>query len=174
MRIGLLSDTHGYIDDRILHHLSPCDEVWHAGDIGDFKVTDAIASVKPLVAVHGNIDDQLIRRDFPEHQHIERGGCRIWMTHIGGRPGRYAKGIRSGLLQHRPDVFVCGHSHLLLVQSVKDWGGIHLNPGAAGIQGFHRIRTLLRFTLSNGKLTAPEVIELGSKATNRAEPQKLS
>ena len=163
VRIGLISDTHGHIDDRILHHLSSCDEVWHAGDIGDFKVTDALATVAPLVAVHGNIDDHLMRRTFPEHQHLEREGCRIWMTHIGGRPGRYAKGIRSGLDAHKPDIFVCGHSHLLLVQSVKTWGGIHLNPGAAGVQGFHKVRTLLRFDLESGKIRAPEVVELGLK-----------
>ena len=173
MRIGLLSDTHGHIDDRILHHLDACDEIWHAGDIGTFAVTDAISKVKPLVAVHGNIDDQLLRRSFPEHQHFERGGCRIWMTHIGGRPGRYAKGIRAGLDQHRPDIFVCGHSHLLLVQSVKSWGGVHLNPGAAGRQGFHKMRTLLRFTLADGAIHAPEVVELGPKSGD-GQPQKLS
>ena len=163
VRIGLISDTHGHVDDRILHHLSSCDEIWHAGDIGDFKVTDALASVAPLVAVHGNIDDQLLRRDFPEHQHIEREGCRIWMTHIGGRPGRYAKGIRAGLTAHAPDIFVCGHSHILMVQNDKTWGGIHLNPGAAGQQGFHRVRTLLRFDLENGQILAPEVVELGRR-----------
>ena len=163
MRIGLLSDTHGHMDDRILHHLEECDEIWHAGDIGDFRVTDALAELKPLVAVHGNIDDQLIRRDFPEHQHIERAGCKIWMTHIGGRPGRYAKGIRRGLNQHRPDIFICGHSHLLTVQHDKSWGGVHLNPGAAGKQGFHRVRTLLRFHLENGTIQRPEVVELGPR-----------
>ena len=163
VRIGLLSDTHGHMDDRILHHLSGCDEIWHAGDIGDFKVTDALALLKPLVAVHGNIDDHLIRRDFPEHQHFEREGCRIWMTHIGGRPGRHAKGIRAGLSAHRPDIFVCGHSHLLLVQKDKSWGGIHLNPGAAGRQGFHKVRTLLRFELKSGQVRDPEVVELGQK-----------
>lgn len=161
MRIGLLSDTHGHIDDRILHHLSGCDEIWHAGDIGDGGVTDALAEVAPLVAVYGNIDDHLLRREFPEHQHLEREGCRVWMTHIGGRPGRYAKGIRSGLQLHKPDLFVCGHSHLLLVKKDLSWGGIHLNPGAAGRQGFHRVRTMLRFTLSSGKLVDPEVVELG-------------
>ena len=163
VRIGLISDTHGHIDDRILHHLEGCDEIWHAGDIGHFRVTDALAKVAPLVVVHGNIDDQLLRRDFPEHQHLERGGCRIWMTHIGGRPGRYAKGIRSGLNAHRPDLFVCGHSHLLLVQKDPSWGGLYLNPGAAGKQGFHAMRTLLRFNLADGQVLNPEVVELGRR-----------
>ena len=163
MRIGLISDTHGHIDDRMLHHLSACDEIWHAGDIGNFRVTDALASIAPLIAVHGNIDDQLIRRDFPEHQHFQRNGCSVWMTHIGGRPGRYASGIRQGLMDKRPNLFICGHSHLLLVKADPSWGGLYLNPGAAGVQGFHRVRTLLRFTLSDGKVLAPEVVELGPR-----------
>ena len=163
MRIGLISDTHGHIDDRILHHLAACDEVWHAGDIGDLRVTDALTDVAPLVAVHGNIDGQLIRREFPEHQHFQREGLSIWMTHIGGRPGRYAKGIRQGLSQHRPGLFVCGHSHLLLVKKDPSWGGLYLNPGAAGKQGFHQMRTLIRFQIIDGMIVAPEVVELGKR-----------
>ena len=163
MRIGLLSDTHGHMDDRILHHLAPCDEIWHAGDIGDLSVTDAIAEVAPLVAVHGNIDGQLIRREFPEHHHFLREGLSIWMTHIGGRPGRYAKGIRQGLSQHHPGLFVCGHSHLLLVKNDPSWGGLYVNPGAAGKQGFHQMRTLIRFEIMNGMIVAPEVVELGKR-----------
>lgn len=163
MQIGLISDTHGHMDGRILHHFSACDEIWHAGDIGDFNVTSELAKVAPLVAVHGNIDDHLMRRDFPEHQHIIRGGCNIWMTHIGGRPGRYASGIRAGLNQQRPDIFVCGHSHLLMVKKDPSWGGLYLNPGAAGRQGFHKVRTLMRFRLSEGNILDPEVIELGMR-----------
>jgi len=163
VRIGLISDTHGHVDDRILHHLSGCDEIWHAGDIGSFGVSDALAGVAPLVAVHGNIDDQLLRRDFPEHQHMVRKGLSVWMTHIGGRPGRYAKGIREGLNHHRPDLFVCGHSHLLLVRNDPSWGGIYMNPGAAGRQGIHRMRTLLRFGIDNGKVVDPDVVELGMR-----------
>lgn len=161
VRIGLISDTHGHIDDRILHHLAGCDEIWHAGDIGNLAVTDALSTVAPLLAVHGNIDDQIIRREFPEHQHVTREGMSIWMTHIGGRPGRYAKGIRQGLGEYRPGLFVCGHSHLLLVKKDPSWGGLYLNPGAAGRQGFHRMRTLLRFSLRNGAILDPEVVELG-------------
>ncbi|MGB1574002.1 MAG: metallophosphoesterase family protein [Flavobacteriales bacterium] len=163
MRIGLLSDTHGHMDDRILHHLEECDEIWHAGDIGSLTVTDALAEVAPLLAVHGNIDDQLIRREFPEHHHVEREGLSIWMTHIGGRPGRYASGIRRGLDQHRPGLFVCGHSHLLMVKKDPSWGGLYLNPGAAGKQGFHRVRTLLRFDIELGRILHPEVVELGAR-----------
>ncbi len=163
MQIGLISDTHGHIDDRILHHFSECDEIWHAGDIGDFKVTDALAQVAPLVAVYGNIDDHLMRRDFPENQWLDRGGCRVWMTHIGGRPGRYASGIRAGLQAHRPDIFICGHSHLLMVKKDPSWGGLYINPGAAGRQGFHRVRTMMRFELNDGSVLNPEVIELGTR-----------
>ena len=163
VRIGLISDTHGHIDDRILHHLAECDEIWHAGDIGSLTVTDALSSAAPLVAVHGNIDDHIIRSEFPEHHHFEREGLSIWMTHIGGRPGRYASGIRRGLMQHRPALFVCGHSHLLLVKKDPSWGGLYLNPGAAGRQGFHRMRTLLRFNLEQGAILNPEVVELGPR-----------
>lgn len=151
------------MDDRVLHHLSRCDEIWHAGDIGRLDVTDALANMAPLVAVHGNIDDQFIRREFPENQHFQREGLSIWMTHIGGRPGRYAKGIRQGLNLHRPGLFICGHSHLLLVKKDPSWGGLYLNPGAAGRQGFHQMRTLLRFQIIDANIVEPEVVELGKR-----------
>jgi putative phosphoesterase len=163
LRIGLLSDTHGHMDDRILHHLKGCDEIWHAGDIGDLAVTDQLAKIAPLRVVYGNIDGAEIRTDCPEYLRFEAGGARIWMTHIGGRPGRYAAGIRAGLMTVRPDFFVCGHSHLLRVGRDKSWGGVYVNPGAAGHHGIHNVRTLLRFTLTMGKMDKLEVVELGSR-----------
>ena len=151
------------MDDRILHHLKDCDEIWHAGDIGDLSVTDQLAKLAPLRVVYGNIDDATTRLECPEHQRFQAGGANVWMTHIGGRPGRYAAGIRRDLMLHRPDFFVCGHSHLLRVGRDKSWGGVYVNPGAAGQHGMHKIRTLLRFTLSEGKMSNLEVVELGMR-----------
>ena len=150
MNIALLSDTHGHIDDRIKRHVDGCDEVWHAGDIGDLRVTDALADITMVRAVYGNIDDQLARRTWPEHQRFEAGGLQVWMTHIGGRPPKYARGILPQLRVERPDLFICGHSHILLVQRVAAWGGLHLNPGAAGISGFHKVCTMLKFRIDEG------------------------
>lgn len=152
------------MDDRILHHLGGVDEIWHAGDIGDLAVTDALSAVAPLKAVYGNIDGDKIRREFPLHHKFIVEKCRIWMTHIGGRPGRYDYRIRDMVRRDRPDVFVCGHSHICLVKADPKIGGIYLNPGAAGIHGFHKVRTLLRFTVEDAKLKDFEVVELGPRA----------
>ncbi|MDP4952151.1 MAG: metallophosphatase family protein, partial [Flavobacteriales bacterium] len=121
-RIGLLSDTHGYLDDRIMHHLSDCDEIWHAGDIGTAAVSDQLGALKPYRAVYGNIDGHELRRMHKENLYIKCEGLNIWMTHIGGRPPRYAKGIREQLQRLRPDVFICGHSHILKVQKDQQLG----------------------------------------------------
>ena len=158
MNILLLSDTHGHIDDHILKHASACDEVWHAGDIGDLAVTDALSEVTTCRAVYGNIDDQIARRTWPEHVRFEVNGLRVWMTHIGGRPPKYAKGILPELRIHPPDLFVCGHSHILLVQKGA-WGGWHMNPGAAGISGFHKVCTMLKFEVNQGQIDNLRVIE---------------
>lgn len=163
MRIGLLSDTHSHMDDRILHHLSQVDEIWHAGDIGDLAVTDALAAVAPLRAVYGNIDDHRARAEFPEEIRWECGGLKCLMRHIGGRPDRYASGVRALLQGERPDVFICGHSHLLRVERDARWGGLYVNPGAAGVHGFHRVRTLLRFSIEGGQIHNMEVVELGPR-----------
>ena len=163
MNIALLSDTHGHIDDRIKRHVDGCDEVWHAGDIGDLHVTDALADITKVRAVYGNIDDQLARRTWPEHQRFEAGGLMVWMTHIGGRPPKYARGILPQLRLDRPDLFICGHSHILLVQRVDAWGGLHLNPGAAGISGFHRVCTMLKFRMDEGQVQDLRVVEWARK-----------
>lgn len=162
-RIGVISDTHGYIDDRILHHLSSCDEVWHAGDIGSLEVTDQISKVSHLRAVYGNIDDANVRREFRETISFTCEGAHIIMTHIAGRPGKYPKDLNMYLYRERPNIFVCGHSHLLLVQMNKPLQMLHINPGAAGVKGFHKQRTLIRFSLNNGKPSDLEVIELGAR-----------
>ena len=159
MNITLLSDTHGHIDERILRHVDGSDEVWHAGDIGDLRVTDALAEVAPCRAVFGNIDDHTARQTWPEHMRFQVGGLNVWMTHIGGRPPRYAKGILPELKADPPDLFVCGHSHILLVQKVASWGGLHLNPGAAGICGFHKVCTMLKFDIHDGQIGNMHVIE---------------
>jgi uncharacterized protein len=164
MKIGLLSDTHGHIDERILHHLQGCDEIWHAGDIGALAVTDALQKFAPLRAVWGNIDGKEIRQQFPEHQHFVCEGMKIWITHIGGTPPRFNPAIRPVLKQEKPQLFVCGHSHILRVVQDPTFEVLYLNPGAAGRHGFHKIRTLLRFTLQAGALTDMQAIELGPRA----------
>lgn len=163
MKILLLSDTHGYIDDRILHYVSEADEVWHAGDIGNLDVTDAIQKIKPLKAVYGNIDGQKIRQQFPLDNRFNCAGADVWITHIGGYPGRYEKRVREILNINPPDIFVCGHSHILKVMHDKKYNMLTLNPGAAGRNGFHQMRTMLQFEINNGKPENLSVIELGKR-----------
>jgi putative phosphoesterase len=162
-RIALLSDTHGYIDDQILRMIAPCDEVWHAGDIGDIQVTDTIKKIKPLRAVYGNIDGTKARAEFPENNRFVCGGVDVWITHIGGYPGRYDLRIRDALKQNPPKLFICGHSHILKVMFDKALNCLHMNPGAAGKSGFHQMRTMLRFDVENGDIKNLEVVELGKR-----------
>ncbi len=160
-KILLLSDTHSHIDERILHFVSEADEVWHAGDIGDLAVTDAISALKPLRAVYGNIDDHKARSSFPLDLKFDCEGMKVWITHIGGYPGKYNQRIRTEIKQNPPQIFVAGHSHILKVQWDKSIQCMHLNPGACGISGFHQMRTMLRFSIDMGTLKDLEVIELG-------------
>lgn len=162
-KILLLSDTHSYIDDRILHYAEQTDEVWHAGDIGDLKVTDTLKKVKLLRAVYGNIDDAEARKEFPLNAVFECEGMKVWITHIGGYPGKYPTRIKEGFMLYKPDVFICGHSHILKVQYDKQYQCLTMNPGAAGTHGFHQMRTMLRFEIANGKMQNLEVIELGKR-----------
>lgn len=165
MRIGLISDTHGHFDESLKEHFRDCDEIWHGGDIGDLQVTASLSTIAPVVGVHGNIDGREIRWAYPEEVLIEREGMRILLLHIGGYPGHYSAGCRAALKKHRPDILVCGHSHILRVMRDPAFGNIWvLNPGAAGIHGFHPMRTALRFCIENGKLTEMEVIELGKRS----------
>ena len=160
-KILLLSDTHSHIDERILHFVSEADEVWHAGDIGDLAVTDAIAALKPLKAVYGNIDDHKARSSFPLDLKFDCEGMKVWITHIGGYPGKYNQRIREEIKQNPPQIFIAGHSHILKVQWDKSIQCMYLNPGACGVSGFHQMRTMLRFSIDKGSLKDLEVIELG-------------
>jgi putative phosphoesterase len=162
-KILLLSDTHGYIDDQILKFVKQADEVWHAGDIGNLDVTDTLKKIKPLRAVFGNIDGAEVRSEFPLDAKFEIEKTSIWMTHIGGYPNKYHQRIREELKQNPPKIFIAGHSHILKVQYDKKLNLLHLNPGAAGIHGFHKIRTMLRFTLDNGNIKDMEIIELSNR-----------
>lgn len=159
-KILLFSDTHSYIDDTILKYIKQADEVWHAGDIGDLKVTDAIKKLKPLRAVYGNIDDAKARLEFPEHNRFKCEEVDVWITHIGGYPKRYDIRVREGIKQNPPDLFICGHSHILKVMSDKKLNLLHINPGAIGKYGLHKVRTMLRFEIEGKKIQNLEVIEI--------------
>lgn len=161
LRIGLLSDTHSFLDPRAHQYLASCDEVWHAGDIGSIEVLEELESRYSLRAVHGNIDGAKIRASAPEDQRFSLEGVKVWMTHIGGRPGKYRPRILEGLRTDPPDLFICGHSHICKVEYDREHKLLYANPGALGKEGFHRVRTLLRFSLQNGRPTEMEVIELG-------------
>lgn len=162
-RILLLSDTHSHIDDGILKYVDAADEVWHAGDIGDLAVADAIKKRKPLRAVYGNIDDNKARIEYPLHNRFMCEGVDVWITHIGGYPGKYNPNLRMRLAEHPPKLFICGHSHILKVMFDKKLNLLHLNPGAAGKSGFHQVRTMLRFKIDGDKIQNLEIIELGGK-----------
>ena len=158
-KILLLSDTHSFIGDDILKHVEQADEVWHAGDIGDLRVTDAIKKLKPLRAVYGNIDNAKARLEFPENLKFKCEGVKVWITHIGGYPGRYAPAVRNQIKIHTPDLFISGHSHILKVINDKKLKLLHMNPGAAGTYGIHKVRTMLRFEINKEKIEKLEVIE---------------
>lgn len=160
MKILLLSDTHSYIDERILKFAKQADEVWHAGDIGNLIVTDTISKLKTLRAVYGNIDGSEARSRFPLDQKFKVEEVTVWMTHIGGYPNRYHSRVRKQLEMIKPMIFISGHSHILKVQYDKKLNLLHLNPGAVGKHGFHKIRTMLRFELDRGVVKYLEVIEL--------------
>lgn len=162
-KILLLSDTHSHIDDAILKYVNQADEVWHAGDIGDLLVTDTIKKIKPLRAVYGNIDNNEARMEFPLNNRFMCEGVEVWMTHIGGYPGKYYAAIRDEIQKNPPKVFICGHSHILKVQFDKKLGLLHINPGAAGIYGMHQMRTMLRFEIDGDKIQNLEIIELGAR-----------
>ncbi len=161
-KILLLSDTHSYIGDEIIKYVKTVDEVWHAGDIGNVEVTDAIQKWKPLVAVYGNIDGEEVRKEFPENQIFRRESTQIFMTHIGGYPGRYPQRVRTLIQKYRPNLFVCGHSHILKVMYDKKYQMLTMNPGAMGKHGFHQKRTMLRFKIDVEGIKDLEVIEFES------------
>lgn len=163
-RIGLLSDTHGFFDPKMIKYLEVCDEIWHAGDIGSLSVTDQLAEIAPVRAVYGNVDGNTIRQEFKLHERFLCEGVDVWLTHIGGKPYVYNHRIREAINSNPPKLFICGHSHICKVQMDKRLKMLYMNPGAAGIHGFHKVKTLLRFTLNNGNIEHLEVIELGPRA----------
>ncbi len=162
LKIGLISDTHGYLDPEVIDYFTGVDEIWHAGDFGNIDIVNELQKIAPLLGVYGNIDGQEIRDVFPLHQKFEREGLKIWMTHIGGVPGRYCIPIKAEIESNPPDIFICGHSHILRIgrdQSLNKM--LYINPGAAGRQGFQVYRTLVRFELDDKKVKNVEVINLG-------------
>ena len=159
-KVGLLSDTHGYWDEKYLQYFEPCDEIWHAGDIGSMEIVERLEAFRPLKAVYGNIDGQDMRRLFPETARFTVDGADVLMKHIGGYPGKYDASIRSTLFANPPQLFISGHSHILKVKYDKSLNLLHINPGAAGIYGFHTVRTLVRFSIDKGRFSDLEVIEL--------------
>ncbi|NDW10276.1 metallophosphoesterase [Dysgonomonas sp. 520] len=162
-RIGLLSDTHGHWDEKYKEHFATCDEVWHAGDIGSMELVEKFEQFKPFRAVYGNIDDAKIRAAFPEFLRFTLEGVDVLMAHIGGYPGKYNPKVKGIMQANAPKLFVCGHSHILKVVYDKHYNCLCMNPGAAGIYGFHTVRTLLRFTLDNGDIKDLDLIELGDR-----------
>ncbi|MES2734089.1 MAG: metallophosphoesterase family protein [Bacteroidota bacterium] len=164
MKIGLISDTHSYLDEKVFSYFDTCDEIWHAGDIGTLELADKLAAFKPLRAVHGNIDDARIQKLYPKDARFSCEGLNVWITHIGGYPPRYNPPVLRELRLNPPDIFVCGHSHILRVMADPKLGKLlYLNPGAAGQHGFHLIKTLLRFEINAGKVSQMQAIELGKR-----------
>ncbi len=165
LKIGLISDTHHYLDPQVADYFNGVDEVWHAGDFGKIEIARHLEAIAPLTGVYGNIDGQDVRAAYPLHQRFEKQGVDVWMTHIGGNPGRYALPIKKKLEEDPPDLFVCGHTHILKIARDYDKGNmVYMNPGAAGVHGFHEYRTVVRFGLENGKIIDVEVINLGKRS----------
>lgn len=160
-RIGIISDTHGYLDEKVFGYFKDVDMILHAGDIGTNELTDKLKAVKPLYAVYGNIDGNELRAEFPENQLLEIEGCKILMTHIAGAVGKYNARVNAIIKNEKPDILVCGHSHIVKVMKDTTFNLLHINPGAAGIHGFHKMRTILRFEIDNGRPQKMELIELG-------------
>ena len=158
-KILLISDTHGYIDDRIIQYAKESDETWHAGDIGELKVVDELKKVTTLRAVHGNIDNSKIRAEYAENLRFKIEDMKIWITHIGGYPNKYNQRIRQEIYTDPPDIFICGHSHILKVINDNKLNLLHINPGAIGKHGFHHVRSMIRFEIIKSKIQNLEVIE---------------
>jgi putative phosphoesterase len=158
--IILLSDTHGMLDERFIPYLKNCDEIWHAGDIGENEVFETLKKIAPLRAVFGNIDGYPLRHELPEWLSWQIESIPVLMTHIGGRPPKFSKDVLEKIKMNKPKIFICGHSHILLVQYLKEIDCLHLNPGAAGKQGWHKVQTLLKFQIDGPEIKNMEVVEL--------------
>ena len=167
MRIGLIADSHGFLDEKLFSHLAECDEVWHAGDLGPPEILDRLRAFKPVRAVYGNIDGAQLRADLAAGLAWDCEGLSVFMTHIGGYPGNYDPRAREELERVQPGLFVCGHSHILKVMRDPALGLLHMNPGACGHHGWHLMRTALRFTVSGGRISEVEAIQLGPRGRER-------
>jgi len=164
-RIGLISDTHGYLDEAVFKHFDKCDEIWHAGDFGPVEIANKLAAFKPLKGVYGNIDGQDIRTIYPETLRFTCEEITVFMTHIGGYPPKYNAAVKKQLMADPPQLFICGHSHILKVMFDESLKCLHMNPGAAGVQGWHKVRTLIRFVIDGNNMKDCEVIELGKRSS---------
>lgn len=162
-KIVLLSDTHGFLDPKVIKHVKLADEVWHAGDIGSLEVTDKLGQYATVRGVYGNIDNNEVRQEFPEYIFFTVDELKVLMIHIGGYPGTYNPKTRKLIEKYNPDLVIVGHSHILKVMQDKHSGHLHMNPGAAGIHGFHKFITLLRFEIHKGKISKLEAVELGKR-----------
>jgi putative phosphoesterase len=163
-KIILLSDTHGYLDERFTPYLNACDEIWHAGDIGNDQVYEKLKKIATTKVVFGNIDGNPLRHELPEWLEWETESVKVLMTHIGGRPPKFSKDVLNKLKITSPKIFICGHSHILLVQYVKELDCLHLNPGAAGKHGWHKVQTILKFEIDGSDIKNMEVVELERKS----------
>lgn len=163
MKIGLISDTHGWIHPKLYELFSGCDEIWHAGDIGNIDTADSLAAFRPLRAVYGNIDDAVVRTAFKESLRFRIDEKEIWLTHIGGTPGHYSPKVRKDIYNNAPDIFICGHSHIARVMYDKRAGLLYINPGAAGYSGFHKFITAIKFQIDGKDIHDMELIELGER-----------
>jgi putative phosphoesterase len=162
-RIGLLADTHNYLDDQIFRHFEECDEIWHAGDFGSMEIAGRLNEFRPLKGVYGNIDDKGIRANYPEKLRWSCEAVDVLMIHIGGYPPKYNPGVKKILMDSPPQLFICGHSHLLKIMYDDKLSCLHMNPGAAGKQGWHKVRTVIRFMVDGKEMKDCEVIELGKR-----------
>jgi uncharacterized protein len=163
VRIGLLSDTHGFLDEAVFSYFADCDEVWHAGDFGSIQVLRSLRDFKPLRAVFGNVDGADVRLEAPRDLQWDCDGLQVYMTHIGGYPGNYDARARKELAARKPGLFLCGHSHILRVARDPGLGLLHMNPGACGHHGWHSMRTMLRFSVADATVSNVEAIELGPR-----------
>ena len=164
LKIGLLSDTHGYLDPKVFDHFKYCDETWHGGDIGSLLLAETLEKFKPLRAVFGNIDDKDLQERYPEDLFFKCEEVKVWITHIGGAPPNYNPKVKKILKADAPNLFICGHSHTLRIKRDSNFSNmLYLNPGAAGNQGFHAVKTLVRFEIDQHTIQNMEVVEIGKR-----------
>jgi putative phosphoesterase len=172
MQIGIISDTHGFLDPQVFVACKDCDEIWHAGDFGKLEIAQQLQAFRPFRGVYGNIDDSRIRQEFPEDQRFDCEGVDVWMTHIAGRPGRYSTRVRKGIVDNAPQILICGHSHIVLVENDHKYKLKCVNPGAAGHEGSHHMRTLLKAEFADGEMKNLRLVELGPRGRRPANADK--